>query len=258
MFSRFLVLFLACCLSLAAPPSSQQPTAQAPQPLTLLQQSVIAMGASVPPDSVATGSITIVAGSETQTGKIRILTRGIDQSSEQITTSDGTSTTTYSQGWASSSDPNMPLTVDSLELSLSSQSALFPFPLISELLASSDWTYQFIGSESLNGVQCNHLQVWNTFASDISRQALSQFSLKDIWLDGKSGLPQQIAFGMKAERGAVPTTPVEVTFSDYRTVSGIAYPFSISKSLNGTPWATITIQAVTFNNGLTDSDFRLQ
>jgi hypothetical protein len=28
--------------------------------------------------------------------------------------------------------------------------------------------------------------------------------------------------------------------------------------MNGTPWATITIQNVSFNNGLTDADFPVQ
>src|ERR1700687_4223002 len=72
------------------------PVTRDAQAVTLLQTSVGAMGGNVPSDSVATGSIKIVAGSQTSTGTIRILTRGTDQSSEQITLPEATRTVTYS------------------------------------------------------------------------------------------------------------------------------------------------------------------
>jgi hypothetical protein len=55
-----------------------------------------------------------------------------------------------------------------------------------------------------------------------------------------------------------PRIPIEVFFSDYRNVGGVLYPFSIRKSLNGTPWTTIAIAQVQVNTGLKASDFVLQ
>ena len=37
--------------------------------------------------------------------------------------------------------------------------------------------------------------------------------------------------------------------------SGVLDPFKIEKSLNGTPWTTITIQNVAFQTGLSDNNF---
>ena len=58
--------------------------------------------------------------------------------------------------------------------------------------------------------------------------------------------------------GAVAGVAVDVFYSNYQNSSGILYPSNIRKSLNGTPWATITIQSIAFNTGLTDSDFPVQ
>jgi hypothetical protein len=44
----------------------------------------------------------------------------------------------------------------------------------------------------------------------------------------------------------------------YQNLGGLLYPFSIQKSLNGSPWINITISNVTFNTGLTGANFVLQ
>ena len=48
------------------------------QALTVLQNAISAMGNAVPGDSVATGSVTIVAGTKTDDGTVRITTRGTE------------------------------------------------------------------------------------------------------------------------------------------------------------------------------------
>src|SRR5207244_9922593 len=52
--------------------------------LAVLQGAFAAMGGSVPSDSTANGTVTTVAGSQTESGSVIILTRGTDQTSEQI------------------------------------------------------------------------------------------------------------------------------------------------------------------------------
>ena len=96
------------------------------------------------------------------------------------------------------------------------------------------------------------------YASQPDQQFLAAFTVRDIWIDAKTNLPAKIAYSLRAGSGAVPSMAVEVTFSDYRAVSGVLYPFQISESLNGTPWLSITISSVSFNTGLTDSTFLIQ
>src|SRR5467141_1372305 len=98
-------LVLSFLLIIASSPrlNSQQATSMVqrdPQAVTVLTQSIAAMGGSVPTDSVASGTVTLVAGSLTETGTIGILTRGVDQSSEQIQTPSVTHKIIYSRGQA--------------------------------------------------------------------------------------------------------------------------------------------------------------
>ncbi len=211
------------------------------------------MGSSVPGDSTATGSVTITAGSNTESGTIKILTRGSSQSLEQITTSSGTTQAVYSNGVANDSNHIATKTKYSLELAASSQSALFPLPLLSAILNSPDSAFQYIGLENIDGAGCHHLRVWNTYEPDL--QHLSPFSYREIWINAATGLPAQIAYSMRAASGAEPSIAVEISYTKYQSSGGVQFPFQISKSLNGTPWMTITISNVSFNNRLTDSTF---
>jgi hypothetical protein len=239
----------------AAAAQTQAPP-QDPQAIAVLQKSVTAMGTTVPSDSTATGTITTVAGSLTENGTITILTRGTDQTSEQIQTPHG-STLVYSQGQASSVTGSTPTPL-TLERAVTSQSPFFPLALLAGALNSADTAYKYVGFETLNGTSVHHIQFWNSFASTSRLQSIAQFSIRDIWIDFQSGFPVKILYMRRDAGGSVPSFAMAVFFSDYRSVSGVLYPFSIQASFNGTPWATITIQNVILNTGLTDSNFPVQ
>jgi hypothetical protein len=228
-----------------------------PQAVALLQTSVRSMGGTVPSDSVATGSIIIVAGSQTSTGTIRILTRGNSQTSQQITLPESTTTVTYSAGIASET-LNSATTSLSLERAATSQSVCFPLPFLVGALASSDMSIQYVGLESLNQTSVQHIRFQNSFASQPNLQQLADFAIFDIWLDANTALPQRISFIRRDALGASPRIPMDTYFTSYQAISGVAYPSQIKVSFNGTPWATITISSVSFNTGLTDSSFSVQ
>jgi hypothetical protein len=145
------------------------------------------------------------------------------------------------------------------QLAITSQTADFPLPLLAGGLNQPDISLQYVGLESLDGTSAHHIHLSNTFASRSALQSLSRFSDQDIWIDAGSGLVRKVSFTMRAAAGqGAPSTLMEIEFSDYRAVNGVQYPFEIKKSMNGTPWTTITIQTVTFNNGLSDADFQVQ
>lgn len=255
---RVVVPVLVCSFSLIFLPATAQ---QAPSPAVsaseLLQQSVSSLG-QLPVDSTALGSISITAGSDTQWGSIQIQTRGTDQSSEQLTTSNGTIESTFSHGNSATANNYSKKSLSSLELAVSNQSALFPLPLLASILTSPDSAYQYVGAESVSGASCQHIRAWNTFTSQPALQYLSPFTVRDIWIDSSTNLPVKIAYSLRAGTGAVPTTSVEVFYSSYKLVNGVQFPFHISKSLNGTPWIDITVSSVSFNTGLADSSFSLR
>jgi hypothetical protein len=109
-----------------------------PQAAAALQRSLTAMGPRLPSDSVASGLVIIVAGSQTQSGSVRILTRGVDQSFEEITTPLGIRQSVFSRGAAASATEGAQLNQLPIELALSSQSPDFPLPLLANIVSSAD------------------------------------------------------------------------------------------------------------------------
>lgn len=259
-----LVTAFGFCLSYLVPCFSQQPAAASPQAvsrdpkaISIIQSAVNAMGGANPNDSSASGTVTITAGSETDSGTITILTRGSTQSVEQIATGNGTQKTVYSNGLANDSNHIAAKNSYSLELAASSQSTVFPLPMLSAILSSPDSALLYVGLENINDVACNHVQVWNTYASQPDLQFLSPFTYREIWIDAKTGLPMKIAYSIRDGSGAVPSTAAETVYSNYQKVGGVLYPFQVSRSLNGTSWMTISITNVAFNTGVTDSTFSI-
>ena len=226
------------------------------QAVSLMQGTLKALGGAVPSDSVATGTVTIVAGTKTDNGTISILTRGTDQTSEQIQLSDGTQNSViYSHGQANEvvSGAVQPAP---LELASSSQSSDYPLPLLVAAFNNPDFSFQYVGQETLDdGSPAQHIRFWNTYASNQGLLPLSEFTTKDLWLNATTGLPQKLTYLRREAGGAVPRMALGISYSDWRNVGGVMYPYHIQKSWNGTPWTTISIQNVTFQTGLTDNDF---
>lgn len=253
-------LFLSLCLLFADPLRAQTPTPTPsvdPQAVAILQQAVKAMGGSVPSDSTANGIVQTVAGGQTNQGTIQILTKGTAETLFQMTMPDATQTTIYSNGQANDRVGST-VTVLPLELVVTSQAAEFPLPLLGALLNNADMSFQYVGLEALNGASVHHIKAWDSFASQPNWQQCSSFSTRDIWVDATSLLPQRISFTRRPAHGAVAGMAVDVYFAGYQYWGGILYPSTIQKSRNGTQWATISIQSVALNTGLTDENFPVQ
>jgi len=254
---RFLLALVFLVPILAAgqdpPQAGQGPPPSDARAVAVLQQSVLAMGRTAPADSLATGRITIVAGAKTESGTIRILSRALDQSAEEIQTTEGNRTLAYSRKAASrrAGTATKPLP---LELAVSSHSVNFPLGLLAEALNDPTSAFEYVGLEAIDGLLAHHIRLWKTY-SNTKLQHLSEFSTKDIWIDAASFLPRKLSYVQRAGRGAEVAVAVDVAFAEYRNTRGALYPFQIRKSLNGTLWATITIDSVAVNVGLTDRDF---
>ena len=128
----------------------------------------------------------------------------------------------------------------------------FQWACCQQFLARQILPFYMWAWKKITDVACNHVQVWNTYASQPNLQFLSPFSYREIWIDAKTGLP---LYSIREGTRAMPSTAAETVYSNYQSVGGVLYPFQVSRSLNGTPWMTISIASVSFNAGLTDSTF---
>jgi len=253
MYIPFLAFLISFFLNPQAPQSAPPVVVRDPQAVALLQKSIAVMGV-LPSDSTASGTITIVAGSSTEQGTIQILTRGTTQTSVTVLVGTPNWAVIYSGGQANRIEAGT-TSVLCLELAASSQSLHFPLPFISGLVSNSDFAIQYIGQESLGSSAANHIRVQNTFASQPLWQSLSEFTTADIWLDASTALPAKISLVRRDGGGSSPKIPISVTYSNYQSVSGVRYPFTIQEYVTQTLWATTAIQSVAFNTGLSDANF---
>ncbi len=221
---------------------------------TLLVESFTAMGGSVPEATNAKGTFQLTEGSDWDTGEIKIKTRGLDESREQIHTTRGVRTRIFSKGRAASTVDNdkTPL---SLEMAASSQSPSFPLPIIGSALSNPDYAFEYVAQEQLDGITSHHIRFWNTYTIDSHLEHLADFSEKHIWIDAATGLPLKMAYDERAGRGAVPAIQVEARYSDLREVDGVIYPFHIERYYNGSLWLDIRIDTVNIGDTVADSDF---
>lgn len=238
-------------VSAAAPQSD-------PRAVQAISSALSAMGTEIPIDSSASGSVVVVEGGATKSGTIEILTKGQTDSLEQLTLGNTTSKSLYTSNSVNDSAHASAHLPYPLELAATAQSALFPFPLLTAIHSSPDTAYQYIGEELLEGTPCRHIRIWNTYASQPDLQSLSLYTYRDIWFSSSTSLPVQIAYTSTDGSGDFPKISVVVSFSNYQIKNGIQYPFTISKSINGIPWMTITITNVAFATGLSSSTFSIE
>ncbi|MCI0535401.1 MAG: hypothetical protein L0Z50_09235 [Verrucomicrobiales bacterium] len=237
--------------------AAQGPPQRDPQALALLQQSFVTMGGTVPTDLKAIGRITIEAGGSTETGTIRLLARGLDQTAEETDIGGSLKNVTFSRGFAKHREREADKQA-SLELAVTSQSASLPLQIIAAALSDPETAFEYVGVEKISGAEVHHIRFWKTFDSKPKLQHLAEFSRRDIWVLAASGLPTQLSYVQRDAAGAADRFRYDVTYSDFRNVGGILQPFRIQNSLNGTPWATIEIDEVTLHNGLAESDFAIR
>jgi hypothetical protein len=250
------MLRLITAFVLALVVTSSATAAQDPQGLAILTQTFKALGGTLPVDSQASGTFDRVTGGIEDSGTIQILTRGYTQTAETITSGGNTTEIVYSQGYAAQKDEKGSA-LFSLEYSLSADSAVFPLITVAAAIQDPNSTIQFVGKETLNGVDAYHLTVSRGLADQNFKDLLA-FSQKDIWVATDTGLPLEISYQMRDGEASAPSIAAALFFSDYRSVNEVMYPFLISKNVNGPPYMTIKISSVSFGVGLSDQDFALK
>ena len=82
---------------------------------------------------------------------------------------------------------------------------------------------------------------------------MARLSQTEIFLDAATHLPRSIFYNTHPDNNDLLDIPVELQFSDYRSVNGAQIPFHIQKSVNGSLTLDLQFQSVALNTGLTAS-----
>lgn len=247
-------LLLILALSAVVPTLAQDQQASANRSETGLQSlraAVSVLGGAPPTDSVVSLNVALTDG---QSASLLVKTKGIGSTSEHFVAAEVDQVTVFSQGVAKGT-ANGEVKETSLESASSSDSCIALLPLLSRVLANTDYSVEFVGTETVGGKTASHIQFRNTFSSQPKLGSLVPFTTKDIWIDSTTNLPLRISYEQRSALGAVAGTAVQLDFSNYKSVGGYVLPYTITRSFNGSYWGTLTIQNAQFNTGLTDAEF---
>jgi hypothetical protein len=133
-----------------------------------------------------------------------------------------------------------------------------PVAAISRLLASPETVATYVGAETLGSQSVQHIYVVQqpvASASAFMPALLPHLSQVDFYLDSATFLPAAMAFTIHPDDDALLDIPIEVRFSDYRSVSGTQVPFHVQKLLNNGLVLDVQFESATINSGLSASAF---
>jgi hypothetical protein len=235
------------------------PPAKDSQAVTVLSQCLAAAGGAqavtVIQDYSASGGITYYwAGKEVQ-GTVVARGRGSGQFRMDATLPNGVRSWTVSNGVGSLKEVDG--TVSSIPYSNTINVGSLTFPLVYLAFASSDssTSISYVGLETRYGTQVHHIRLQKALAVDPGG-IQGKLTRRDFFVDSSTFLVVATLDTVHQIFDSRAAFPHEIRFADYRNVAGAFVPFAITEYYGGQAVSLIQLTQVTFNTGLSDSDFQ--
>lgn len=287
--SQYLIYpFLTLLATSITAQSQQQQNAAIPavmdtQAAALIPKALSALnGSTTVTDVILTGTVTRVSGSDTESGTITMKALGNKLSRMDMSLSDGQWTEIRGVDPAGTpksiwSDPDG--AVHSIAAHNAMTDAVWFFPALSSLTKGSarngTLSVSYVGHEAHSGHYVEHIYFVVQFPAPATtappptttpgekgpphvRPSISPLTAIDMYLDAATFLPTAVKFKTHPDNNALMNIPVEIDFSNYQPVNGIAVPMHIQKFLNGTLFLDITIQSASINTGVPSAGFTVQ
>jgi hypothetical protein len=265
-FARAYILAFSSLL-LAVPGRSQQTSTTAPQSspqaVTLLQQSLAAFTGGHPlTDVTLTGTARRIAGSDDETGTATYQavpgTNRLDLSLSGGARSEIANLTADPPvgSWSGPDGVSHTIAFHNLQ----SRSSIFPAFVLANLSASPNLVLTLVGQENKAEHSVYHLSASQQFPQMSAKRAVlaQHLTQMDVFLDASTLLPVALDFNTHPDDDAGRDIPIELLFSDYRTISGVQIPFRVQKFLNNGLTLDLQFQNAAINSGLLASQFTVQ
>jgi hypothetical protein len=271
---RVLLQFLAAifaCLFLAAQVVAQS----TPDPTALLSQAIAAAGGKATiegvRDFIAHGTVTQFRSStQTEVGQITIKGRGDGQLRIDSVLQDGKTTSqAITNGGGQFKDFTGKLRNISFPNAVNAGWLTLPYLRLVAALDDSSVELSYVGLQSIKGTSFHQVRVIRHFPKEMDpKDLLSSLRTADFYLNSTdlkiTGVvdhvhPERASIGI-TNHGKVVTRdiPRALYYSDFRPVNGVLVPFAITTEIAHQRLWSVQLTDVTFNVGLTDSDFTLQ
>ena len=253
---------ICICGSGNSPGTAQTAVQRDQQALTLLTQTLAVSGGQnalrTVQDLTETGTVKFNWG-DPVTATVTIKSRGLRQFRADATLPAGQrSTITNASG-------GLLIEADGAFRPISKQSASdlgsMTFPYLPLMAAIQDLSVSIVsvGLVDHDGASAYDVRIQKTYtATEDPRGNRGIREARDFYIDPNTFRVIAIADQLYLSAESTQGIPHEVLYSDYQSENGIAVPLTISETIRGITGATIQLSQVTFNSGLTDSDFRKQ
>lgn len=266
--ARFVAWVCFLLLSLFVSPASAQQTTTLtsdPQAVSFATKALAALTGGKPiTDVTLTGTAARTAGSDAETGTITLKALGPTSSRVEFAGSGG------NRAEIRNSSPGFPqgawVGTDGVSHAMAYHNcvtdAVWFFPALSILseVSTANAVVRYVGQENRNGASVYHLRFLSVAPSFLGGlgSALPSLGNEEMYLDSSTLLPVVITFNAHPDDDGFTSIPMEVDFSQYKSVQGALVPFGILKLFNGSLLFDISVQSATINSGLSDSEFDIQ
>jgi len=260
-----LLLFVSISFLLSISLAAHQAATSSPQALQLLQRSLSALASGQAITDVAlSGTARRIAGSDDETGTATLKALAAGASSVNLTLPSGQrseirnlSAATPAGAWSGPDGISHAVAYHNL---LTEPAWFFPAFAIARRLSGSGFVATYVGQETHDSQAVEHVLVSQTSSiqNPNGTPTLQHLTQTDFFLDSTTFLPAAISFDTHPDNDMGLDIPIEVRFSDYRSVNGAQVPFHVQRYLNNILSLDSQVESVTLNSGLSASTFRTQ
>jgi hypothetical protein len=248
------VIFSISTLLSFAAQETTSPAAQDSHAVTIASQAVTAAGSmsaiNAIEDYTATGEITYHLAHDVQ-GAVTVRGSGLDQIRIDANLPAGMRSQIISRGEITLRSEDGAIGQDGTQAPMAPTRLILPHLLLAPILHSSGYRISDQGLIAIDGHSSHDIQVQLVLPGRADEdELLREHHTVDFFIDASTY--QVVMMQDFVSRHNIR----QIRYSDYRLVNGVLVPFSIGESIRAQSTWLIHLDKITFNSGLTDSDFQ--
>lgn len=207
-------------------------------------------------DFSATGTATYYWAKQSVPAPVTLKARGASQFRVDAILDSGT------RSWVASNGMGTLVNTDGIRTKIPFYNAVnvgilsWRLPNIMTALTDPTITASYVGLVQSEQGQAYQIHVQQTDASNPD-PVLANIKAVDYFVDPNTYLLLQTVDSTYSTTDLTQAYQHAVVFSDYRNVNGVMVPFSITEKISDQSTWSIQLDSITFNVGLTDTDFKL-
>lgn len=246
-------------LILTVPALAQTSPTRQPQGISILQQSLAAMGgASIGSvnDFTASGTVTYFWGSGPLEAPATAKGLGVADFRLDSDLPNGQQSLVATRASGSLKKPDGTTIPIPWEESVNLLSATLPGPVILAALSNTDFVVKADGKVTFHGQAAYKVEIEQIISSAVDpKGTFSALTKRGLFIDASSYLVLGVEDELRPSDSAEPARHHELLYSDYRDVNGVAVPFSVTETVSGQRTWAFALSSISFNTGLTAADF---